>query len=445
MEELSNPPSMNNFPEVYIEAINRLQERIAEEDHSITVFENNNLNLNEMVMGQRDSGHRIQDQRQFIFQINTIEGIFSRDLIFQLRTNLNDTAEIKFQDISEGDAVLPLSYNSENIIVSVLGEENREVLYNFQIDFEILKDRKRHIQQSQGQAGSSEVFIEYEAQLIDNEHDYHKGLLLINSMKIEEAKANKYEFTKMLDELNTLFKNQTFRVSAMPDPSLRASGVPVTAPSFEVSGTTPILKNSQIRNSIVNVDFKQNKKPTISEKYDSNPKELGVYSSQAKVSVSKKNIFSRVRSMLPTAKLSWNMAVDMLFLVCTLLLVVSFLVNWDRASFLSIFMAIVYTTWYFVREEFDTLIPAWFLLVGFLMAFVSDLTWLILSSSHLWSSIEYINDGTSKWIDRFMIIMTYILVATELAAAALCVYLQWKGMFTKLSEAALKTPIQFAV
>ena len=98
-----------------------------------------------------------------------------------------------------------------------------------------------------------------------------------------------------------------------------------------------------------------------------------------------------------------------------------------------------------LREDYETLLPAVFLFVGYLIAFALDLTWLIMVSRNLWNNSLYVHDGSLAGLDKFMIIMSYIIIFLEVAAMVICGILFQRGMFTNASDAAqLSTvPLKF--
>lgn len=422
---------MQQFPEVYVEALNRLQTKINEEDASIQLFEQNNSQLNELLT-RPASNRQIKEERQFVFKINVVEGIFSRNPIFQLQIDTNESAEILFQDFDEGDAMLSLPISSNVIHVRVLNEQTKDTAYEFSIELTEFSDKRRQLKHTAGHYNNADVVIEYEGQIIYNQADYHRGLLYINSQKIEDSKQNKYDYTRMRDDLLAVFKDQNLRASVIKASSIHQSNAPQSGSQYEILGQTPVLKNNQMKASFITKEFKINDSDISGSVTHNAPVELGVFGSGVKTNA------PSFQKLITSSKLSWSYFVHLLFFISVGLLVVSFLVNWDRASFLSMFMAVLVLTWYFLKEEYDSLLPAWFLLIGFLMAFVLDLLWLIMVSTKLWASESYIHDGSLSWVDKFTIIMTYVIVGIEFVAILLCALLQYKGMFTNAKESLLK-------
>lgn len=448
-----DPPTMNEFPEIYVLALNKLQSKVNDEEANIRLFEQNTTQLNEL-LATNGSNRSIKNERQFVFKVNVVEGIYSENPIFQLNIDTNESAEIPFSEFEGGDAMLSLPMAANSIQVTVL-KEDRQPAYVYQIELGEFGDKRRQIKHSAGRYDNQDVVVEFEGQIIYNQHDYHKGLLYINNQKIEESKQNKYDFTRMRDDLLGLFKDQNLRASVVRDsPSNRAS-VPLTSSQFEVAGPTPVLRNSQISANFISKEFRVSENPGSSIRsyqqtgpvVTTQPKEFGMFNSPGVGGIGgiKSQAQQMARDIIPKNKLSWSPWVHTLFYLNLGLLIVSFFVNWNRASFLSMVMAIVYSTWYLVREDFDSLLPGISLVVGYALALAFDLVWLIQSSRHLWTSGLYIHDGSLAGLDKFMIIMSYIIVGVEAAAIAVSVLLWRGGMFTNANDVALKTvvPMRF--
>lgn len=473
MSKTRDPPTMSEFPEIYVLALNKLQTKINDEDASIRVFEQNTSHLNDL-LNNGGSNRSIKNERQFVFKVNVVEGIYSQNPIFQLNVDTNDSAELPFSDFEDGDAMITLPLAANNINITVL-KENREPVYAWNIDLSEFGDKRRQMKHTSGRYNNQDVVIEYEGQIIFSQNDYHRGLLYINSQKIEDSKQNKFDFTRMRDDLLNLFKDQNLRASVLG--AAQPGRGSLTTSQYDMSGPTPVLRNSQIGGNFINKQLQPtdsliggtNVSGGLSAKpaglvaanpglsttrqpltytpdpitVRTQPNELGVYSGG--FSSVKQQFQNATGNIMPKAKLSWSWWVHLLFYINLALLVVSFFVNWNRASFLSILMAIVFTTWYLLREDYETLLPAVFLFVGYLIAFALDLTWLIMVSRNLWNNSLYVHDGSLAGLDKFMIIMSYIIIFLEVAAMVICGILFQRGMFTNASDAAqLSTvPLKF--
>lgn len=449
MAKARDPPTMREFPEVYVLALNKLQGKINDEDSNIRLFEQNTTQLNDLLATQ-GSGRTIKNERQFVFKVNVVEGIYSQNPVFQLQIDTNESAEIPFSEFEGGDAMLSLPLAASTVQVTVLKEDGRPA-YIFNIDLGEFGDKRRQIKHSAGRFDNQDVVVEYEGQIIYNQQDYHRGLLYVNNLKIEESKQNRYDFTRMRDDLLELFRDQNLKASVMRESPVNRPSVPLTASQFELNGPTPVLRNSQISANFVSKEFRPADGPSPNSRtlqqagpvIATQPKEFGQYAAPA--SGFRGQAQNLARDLVPKNTLSWSPWTHTLFLLCLALLVVSFFVNWHRASFLSILMAIVFATWYFVKEDFDSLLPPLALLAGFLLALGMDLTWLIMISRHVWTSGTYVHSGSLSWMDKFMVIMSYILVGLEAAAAVVSVLLWRTGIFTNQRDVALKSevPLRF--
>lgn len=416
-----DPPTMNEFPPVYARALNILQEKVLNEEEAIKIFEQNNTKLNDM-LNSESLADKKDEGRKFVFRVNQIEGVYDRNPKFRLIIEDSETIEIEFKQFEEGDAIVSLPMSSNSIKVQVYSE-NGTFQFEFIIDLGIFGDKRRQqnnlkIHNQKGE----EIAIEYEGQIIYNQVDYKRGLLFLNSTKIEQSKADKYVYSKLRDDLLSFFKDNNLSASVMGNPTQRQSAH-LTGSQYEIIGNVPVLKSNPLKSSFVPQEI-ATRESKIGQINSKDITEMGVYSSGAKPK-------SAFYNYVPEHKLDWNFFVHVLFFVCLLLLLVSFLVNWDRASFLSMFLAIVYVTWYLLKEEFDSLLPPIFLLIGFLIAFGLDLTWIIFCSKGLWNTPIYIHDGSLNGMDKFMIIMSYLLIGLEIAAVVISGILIWRGMFSQ--------------
>lgn len=464
MSKVRDPPTMDQFPEIYVLALNKLQAKINDEDASIRLFEQNTAQLNEL-LANGTSQRSIKNERQFVFKVNVVEGIYSQDPIFQLNIDTNESAEIPFSEFEEGDAMLSLPNAANNIEVTVL-KENRQPAYAFNIELGQFGDKRRQIKHSAGRYNNQDVVIEYEGQVIFNQTDYHRGLQYINSQKIEESKQNKYDFTRMRDDLLDLFKDQNLRTSIVHGSANRSGDLRTS--QVNLSGPTPVLRNSQLGGGFLNKEFKpadnllgaapayapasnlggatypsSTFKPQSGLVVNTQPNELGAYGSG--FAGMKAQVSNYAHNIMPQQKLSWSPWVHILFYINIALLLVSFFVNWDRASFLSMLMAIVYLTWFLLREDYDSLLPPWFLFIGYLTAFALDLVWLIMSSRSLWNSDRYVHDGSLAGLDKFMIVMSYVIIFIEFAAAVVCAILHQRGMFTNPGDVGQKSLVPIKI
>ena len=423
MSNIRDPPTMNEFPQVYVEALNILQTKINNEEESIKIFQENNDKLNNLVKSEVPNPS--ENHRQFVFRVNQIEGIFNRNPVLKMNFGNNEVVEIDFNQFEEGDVIVTLPAFLHTIKVQVFSDDGT---YQFEFDIELDRFEDKRRQQNdikiQGQNGA-DIAVEYEGQIINNQVDYKKGLMYLNGSKIEQAKFDKYNYSKFRDDLLDIFKDQNLSASVLGNNLLRQS-FNEPGSQFEVMGNVPVLKSNPLASSFAPNEIKT-RESTIGFDQKKSPMEMGIYNSDIKKQ-------SRFAQYLPPNTLDWSYFVHILFYVNFGLLLVSFFVNWDRASFLSIFMAILYITWYFLKEEYDSLLPPVFLVVGYLMAFGLDLSWLILSSKGLWNSTNYIHDGSLNGMNKFMIIMSYVIIFIEMAAALISGYLVWKGMFTQTAN-----------
>jgi len=379
--------------------------------------------------------------------VNVVEGVYNANPVFQMQIDTNESAEIPFSDFEGGDAMLSLPLAANTVQVNVLND-NGKPAYSWAIDLGEFGDKRRQIKHSAGRYDGQDVVVEYEGQIIYNQQDYHRGLLHVNNLKIEESKQNKYDFTHMRDDLLDLFRDQNLKASLLRDVPSRRPSLPLTSSQYDLNGPTPVLRNSQIAGNFVNKEFRAQDGPSMGSRVygaapvmATQPREFGQYAAPAPGLRGQAEHL--VRGIVPQNTLSWSRWVHLLFAVCLGLLLVSLLVNWHRATFASLLMALVFVTWYFVKEDFDSLLPPLGLTAGFVIALVIDLSWIIAVSAKLWRNNMHVHSGSLAGMDKFMIIMSYILIGLEAAAVVISVLLWRTGMFTNQRDSALKSEVPF--
>ncbi len=102
----------------------------------------------------------------------------------------------------------------------------------------------------------------------------------------------------------------------------------------------------------------------------------------------------------------------------------SLFVNWNQASFLSLTCSLSYILWYLFAHEFSVQLSPILLILAFLFCFIFDLLWVIALSNDFWSYDFQFNDNSLQGLDRFIVVMTYILLVFELVAIITSVIIQ---------------------
>lgn len=438
MEKLRSPPSMNQFVDVYVDAVSRLEQKIADKDEKIRECMANN----DQIMAQMNviATEREPDAKKFVIRVIEINGVYCSDPIFKLTTDSNEQAIVRFADFSEGDVIINLSPTNASIEVEVSNNETNKQLHRFQISIKEFENRQRRELEVVGPGNVEPIIIIYEGQLIYNRQDYHKGFLGMNRAKMDDLKQFKFQYQSMQDQLLDLFKDAALKKSF--NQALATKNQPLAIglnQSNPANWNTNPQDGPNIRGSIVrNLNNSGMRIVTGDPNSSMNRNQRKDTSRDA---VPTKNAYKAQASSAVT----WNPFVHILFYVNIGLLTASFFVNWHRASFLSLIVAIVFLTWYLQKEDYEQLLPPLFLAVGYALALTFDLLWLIQDSKDVWTKGIWVHSGSLAGMDKFMVIMSYILFGFEGAALGISVLLHFSGMFKNAADKRTKIDFQMKI
>ncbi len=438
MERMKSPPTMMQFIDVYADAVARLEQKIADKDERIREL----VMSNEQLTAQLNvtAGEHEIDEKKFVIRIVEINGVYCNDPIFIFTTDSGEQANVRFVDFSEGDVILNLMPSNSRIDVKVINNLTNETAHSFEIKISDFDDRQRQEHEISGPGIHEPIVIIYEGQLIFNRRDYSKGFINLNRGRIEDMKQHKYQYQAMQDQLLDLFKDAILRKSfsqVQQNISRNASNMNYSVNNLQ---NTDRLDIPNMRGSVV-----RNMNSSGLRIVTGDPMNQSLNRSQQKDRSLKVDPFKKSYVAQTSGAVSWSPFTHILFYINIGLLVASFFVNWHRASFLSLIVAIVFLAWYLQRDEYEQLLPPLFLAFGYVLALTFDLLWVIQDSRDVWNNGAWIHSGSLGGMDKFMVIMSYILIGTEAAAAVVSVLLHFTGMFKNPTDRAKKLDFQLKI
>ena len=444
MSRLQSPPTLNAFPDVFADAVGRLERKVAGEDAQLADYEENNRQINARLDAL--AMERGLDEKQFVFRVIEISGLNCSDPIFDLKTDSNEHATVYFRNFTEGDVIINLAPTNATIDVAVVNNDTEQLVYSFQVRLADFADKRRR----EREEGNDQLAVFYEGQLIFNRVDYNRGLLHMNAEKVDELRQNRNEYANMKEQLLRLFpegeRNSLLNSQRNSLTQQQQQAYNINNSQYSNRGgpeAAPLnLRGSMVR-SISNPNVGLAKQSALS---------LGLFGDY--VADGNSRVFNAPPSELgrfaagsseTPGRLNWHPFVQFLLFATAALLFASLLVNWHRASFLSLTMGAVYATWFFLKDDFDQLLHPVFLGAGFGLALLFDLLWLILYASDAWNRAALPRAGQLSGLDKLGVVASCLLVVCEAACVGICGVLQMKGMTANPADRMKKSALQLRI
>lgn len=195
MLKRQDPPSLDTLPEVYIEALNRLDQKMINEDADLEQYTENNKNIDAQLANI--SQNSLPYQKQFVFRAVQMDGVQCQNPVFDFKSQNDEHASVSFSSFIEGDVIIPISQGTNSIEINVINDQTNQLIHKIMISLEGFADKNRRFVQEIDPASSKGVAIDYEGQLIYNQVDYFRGMLVMNNLKIDKAKDNKFAFNQI--------------------------------------------------------------------------------------------------------------------------------------------------------------------------------------------------------------------------------------------------------
>ncbi len=206
MLKYGNPPTLMEFCDVYIKAIDSLDGKVQYEQEKMNAIEESKERINREVQNLDKTKH--PSKKQFILRVVELKGINCEEPLFDIQTDQGSSVTTELRDFIQADVILDLSSDAQMIRVSILHNNTNQMLFVFDIKIDDYLDKKRveNIAISQND-DNIEVF--YEGQMIYERIDYLRELMRYNELKEEEFRENKFQLQEMKKNLEEIFPMQS--------------------------------------------------------------------------------------------------------------------------------------------------------------------------------------------------------------------------------------------
>jgi hypothetical protein len=423
MSRSRSPPTFSEFTEIYIDAIARVDQKVRSEDEKIRDYQINIQRTNDEINTLNQS--KEPNAKRFVLRIVEINGVYCNNPIFEIRLD-SEFASINFEEFAQGDVVLNLTDFNSHINVNVIDNQSGSPLFTFDIVLSEFENKSRQEREVAGPGTREPISLLFEGQLIYSQQDYLRGHLFYFNSKLDDIKQNRYEYNEMRQQLMGLFKDQQLNaeINKLLSDTNEKLKHEESLNRPKVSEAIKIERNSLMA-SVIQNDAKNGLR-IIDQDHG-----RGNNLAQSQVLGLRSLSAPQNYDPFPSTQVAWNPLIHILFYVNIGVLAASFFVNWHRASFLSLIVGIIFCTWYLLKEDFERLLPPIFMLVGYLLALTFDLVWLFEGSGNAWNNGAWVHSSSLAGMDKFMVVMSYVLVGFEGAAVALALLLQLRGIFAQ--------------
>ena len=387
MSKRKVPPIMDDFPSVYVEALMRLEQKTAEKTERIEECRANEIELRKELRSVEDNPEDFGHDK-FVIRVIEITGVFCSDPLFDIRTDQNEKASVRFSDFAEGDVIMDIQSTTRVIAIQATSNDDGQKLIAFEVNINDFRDRARRENEVSVPGRDEDVVVIYEAQLVSSKLEYHRGFLQLNTDRLREFEQYRDQYSGMKADLCGLFQESEMQKA-------------ITQYSSQMEGDSLRQSGFTQRGNVVRA---------------ADGSGLRVSSVEG----------PRVNTINSAVK--WSPWLQKLFYVVLGILAVAMVVNLGHSVFLSIITACFFLTWYIQRNELDRLISPLFLTVGFGISLAFNILWVIRVSGSVWSGSMVLSEGTLSFFDKFTVVMTYLLCVVELLAVCLSVYLLKDGI-----------------
>lgn len=415
MQKERNPPPLSAFTGVYLEAQGRLAKKLDTERELLFNLEDNLKDINEQL--QLSTQQNVPPIRQFVFRALEMNGFNCDNPVFDISTEDGGNATVQFNDFQEGDIMIDLTPNHRQIFIVIIDNQTQKELVSISLNFTEYEDRRR--KEKLEKAGPFEVF--YEGQLIYNKTEYYQELNRLSQDRLELHREQKDELEQMKRSLDSLF----------PDAKLRALTPGTLHQSRDNFGSVLNIRESMSLEPRRPEFVTRISQRDIDRQNAFRPPEVNAAPNQ----IEKLSPFGRppqpfdIESNRPQVlPIAWNVFVTYLLYINIVLLLCSLFVNWDRPDFIPLISSTIYVTWWYMKDDFETLIQAPVLVFIYGLGLAFDLLWLIKFSSDYWTFDIYLNDLSLKGVEKFIVVVSYILVVCEALALVVSIFLMIRGM-----------------
>lgn len=425
MMKYKNPPTLQVFSQVYIEALDRLDGKIKFEKEKLEDVEESNQKINYEL--ENIDTLKSPSKKQFVFRVIELINLDCESPIFDIQTDGGHNATVNFSDFQHADIIIDLTQNDRTIKVTIIHNITNTELFFFEIDSNDYMNKKRAENRAMSE-GINGIEVYYEGQLIFDRVDYLKELISKNNLQEEDFKENIFELSNMKEEIQNIFP--------------RLNLIDKQQNNENLEKTKQMQNSMNLRQSIVQTSLDPNNLgmfKTPEKNY--NPKNeipLNPFEKQNKDFIS-----DRYRPLKTDKKdIKWHKFLFYIFILNCILFIISIFINWDRTSFMSLVVSSIFIIWFYLKNDFEIYIPEIGLLISYCLCFFFDLIWLIMASKELWVFDYYFNDNSLKGLDKFIVILSYIIIFVELCLVVLCVFVFREGIYDKHKSVGKKKEVK---
>ena len=419
-----NPPTLEVFSQVYIEALDRLDGKIDFEKEKLENIEESNQKINYEL--ENIDTLKNPSKKQFVFRVIELINLDCESPIFDIKTDEGNSATVNFSDFQHADIIIDLVKSDRFIKVTIIHNLSNQELFSFDIDTNEYMNKKRAENRAMS-SGMNGIEVYYEGQLIFDRIDYLKELISKNNLQEQDFRENVYELSLMREEIQNVFprlnlkdnknyhENLEKTKKMQNSMNLRQSIVQTSLDPKDLGAFKISERNKKQEEIPLNPFEKQNTNNFISEKY---------------------------QPMKNTEKIKWHKFLFIFFILNCILFILSIFINWDRTSFLSLVTSSIFLMWYYLKNDFEIYIPEIGLLVAYSLCFLFDFLWLIMASKEFWVFDYYYNDESLKGLDKFIVIMSYIIIFVEAALIVFAFFIYKDGIYDKRISQGIKKEVK---
>ena len=464
MSDDGSDPNLERFSEVYVQALEILDQKINLKQQEIDQFENDKIEIANQKKNLTKNVSKDGDKK-FVFRIMDSGNLHDLNPNIKMKHGKMDLLIGDLTKFTEGEIIIPVKNNYTQIDVKFFSEEDQESIYIIYFLLSSMTNKKRVSEKGTFSYDGQDYEFIYDGQLIEGPIDFYDGLLDSKNNQIRNLNHELVYFEDSRSNLEHLFprNSQNSRVSSgLFKPA--TSNILKTNPEFTHFGVESTVLQSPNDNNYQNItDQIQAKEPkfTFAPLTENNEGVYPLKNANGQVFQSEDRAFNSTNNDLaqPTQRgssinnfdfsngfknlnvqamisnfqdspYSWHQHVHTLFYVNLVLLLFSFFVNWHRSSFLSLIISLSYAFWYLVKDELNNLLSPKFYGIGYAIAAFFDILWISSNSANLISNGSLVSSHTLAGVEYFTFVSTFFLVFFEIACTIIAFFLNSSGVFT---------------
>lgn len=475
MQTIEDPPSLDVFAQVYVNAIDSINSKIYIHNNNLLVFRKQKSEIEQQKTKHFDLNSG-SVEKKFVFRIIDHDISDSHKLFIRLVHENEELATGEFEIFCDGEIIVHVSPKVEQIDAQVYSNNKKDLIQKIMISLKAYEDKQRKTKRAVLTTNSETFYFDYDGQIIEGPYDYYCGLATVNARQISNTNESIDVFKNMKSQLTGLFRlnEDAFQEKAnlktetvlaesilakkdqnqnkMTESILEGKateGQPsghdgfgtsiVREPKFVLS---PLIQDDRELQQISNFDTfaKKNEKDDVFFR-NSNTSPINNLADSPDFNFKNLKI-AEMMTNFHTSPYSWHLLVHVLFYLNILLFLFSILVNLHRPSTISFIVSLGYMFWYFVRDELKNMLSANFYAACYGTGFILDILWLSATGANLISSKSKISDESLASVDQFVFVTSFFLIFAELACGVVCLTLSSTGVFVEKSDMEKKQELQ---